>query len=283
MLKLHDHVLSAESYTVRLMLALLELPYERIAVDAYPGAADCPVLFDGEDAQRDPGLDEGATTVAYVPHKGWFWYIPMHSNIVSVGIVAEPGYLYRDTRDPEAIYQREIDSCVWIRDHVKVGTRCEPVKVTGEYSYHSSRIGGESEAQPKPTGTRLNAAINRAMLRLLDPRDGNVEDRLAVLDAETGVWRCHAQFNCVAACPKGIDVFFDNTGGETADIVVRQLPLFDARQRGSILRPVPAECRRSAAAAVSAFSARSASIQGDSGCSTLALPLRAELPTRSAS
>src|SRR5262245_13830429 len=94
-------------------------------------------------AQRDPGLDEGATTVAYVPHKGWFWYIPMHSNIVSVGIVAEPGYLYRDTRDPEAIYQREIDSCVWIRDHVKVGTRCEPVKVTSEYSYHSSRIGGD--------------------------------------------------------------------------------------------------------------------------------------------
>ena len=50
------------------------------------------------------------------------------------------------------------------------------------------------------------AAINRAMLRLLDPRDGNVEDRLAVLNDETGVWRCHTQFNCVAACPKGINL-----------------------------------------------------------------------------
>ena len=57
-------------------------------------------------AKRDPGLDEGATTVAYVPQKGWFWYIPLHSNIVSVGVVGEPGYLYRDTRDPEAIFQR---------------------------------------------------------------------------------------------------------------------------------------------------------------------------------
>jgi glutathione S-transferase len=55
-LKLHDYVLSAECYTVRLMLALLELPYERIAVDAYPGGADCPVLIDGEDVYRDPGL-----------------------------------------------------------------------------------------------------------------------------------------------------------------------------------------------------------------------------------
>jgi succinate dehydrogenase/fumarate reductase iron-sulfur protein len=50
------------------------------------------------------------------------------------------------------------------------------------------------------------AAINRAMLRLLDPRDGNVEERLAVLNDETGVWRCHTQFNCVAACPKNINL-----------------------------------------------------------------------------
>jgi glutathione S-transferase len=56
LLKLHDYVLSAECYTVRLMLALLALPYERIAVDAYPGGAECPVLIDGEDAHRDPGL-----------------------------------------------------------------------------------------------------------------------------------------------------------------------------------------------------------------------------------
>jgi glutathione S-transferase len=56
LLRLHDYVLSAECYTVRLMLALLDLPYERIAVDAYPGGADCPVLIDGDDVQRDPGL-----------------------------------------------------------------------------------------------------------------------------------------------------------------------------------------------------------------------------------
>jgi succinate dehydrogenase/fumarate reductase iron-sulfur protein len=50
------------------------------------------------------------------------------------------------------------------------------------------------------------AAINRAMLRLLDPRDGNVDERLKILNDETGVWRCHTQFNCVAACPKGINL-----------------------------------------------------------------------------
>lgn len=96
-----------------------------------------------EGALRDPGLDEGATTVAYVPQKGWFWYIPLHSNIVSVGVVGEPGYLYRDTRDPNVIFHREAEACAWIRDHIKVGRQVEPVRVTGEYSYHSKRIGGD--------------------------------------------------------------------------------------------------------------------------------------------
>jgi flavin-dependent dehydrogenase len=94
-------------------------------------------------ALRDPGLDEGATTVAYVPQKGWFWYIPMAGDIVSVGVVGEPSYLYRDTRDQDAIYQREVQNCAWIRRHVEVGTQCEPVRVTGEYTYHSKQIAGD--------------------------------------------------------------------------------------------------------------------------------------------
>jgi flavin-dependent dehydrogenase len=94
-------------------------------------------------ARRDPGLDEGATTVAYVPEKGWFWYIPLHSDTVSVGVVGEPAYLYRDTRDPAAIFAREAAACAWIRDHISAGTQVEPVRVTAEYSYHSRRIAGD--------------------------------------------------------------------------------------------------------------------------------------------
>jgi flavin-dependent dehydrogenase len=94
-------------------------------------------------ARRDPGVDEGATTVAYVPNKGWFWYIPQHSDIVSVGVVGEPGYLYRDTRNPDEIFAREVQACSWVHDHVKHAQQVEPVRVTGEYSYHSKHIGGD--------------------------------------------------------------------------------------------------------------------------------------------
>src|SRR5205807_6947273 len=47
-------------------------------------------------AKRDPGIDAGATTVAYVPEKGWFWYIPQHNDTISVGVVAEGKYLTRE-------------------------------------------------------------------------------------------------------------------------------------------------------------------------------------------
>lgn len=51
------------------------------------------------------------------------------------------------------------------------------------------------------------AAINKAMLRVLDPRDTAHAERLNVLDgARDGVWRCHTQMNCTAVCPKGIDL-----------------------------------------------------------------------------
>lgn len=51
------------------------------------------------------------------------------------------------------------------------------------------------------------AAINRAFLRLLDPRDTATDERLREIDsARSGVWRCHTQFNCTAACPKKIDL-----------------------------------------------------------------------------
>lgn len=94
-------------------------------------------------AKRDPGLDEGATTVAYIAEKGWFWYIPLPDDVVSVGVVAEPDYLYRETRDPEAIFCREADACVWITDHIAQATHLGPTRVTGEFSYRATHSAGD--------------------------------------------------------------------------------------------------------------------------------------------
>ncbi|MDB4521389.1 tryptophan 7-halogenase, partial [Akkermansiaceae bacterium] len=88
-------------------------------------------------AKRDPGVDEGATTVAYVQGKGWFWNIPLKDDIVSTGIVAERDYLYRDGRDLAEIYEREIKENKWVEEHLSEGEQFGEYWVTGEYSYRA--------------------------------------------------------------------------------------------------------------------------------------------------
>lgn len=88
-------------------------------------------------AVRDDGLDQGATTIAYLPDKGWFWYIPLADDTVSVGVVAERDYLYRDGKDPETVFQHEVQVNPWIRRHLAPGKAVGPYRVTGDYSYTS--------------------------------------------------------------------------------------------------------------------------------------------------
>jgi len=89
-------------------------------------------------AKRDAGLEEGATTVAYVPEKGWFWYIPQHRDMISVGVVAEGKYLTRDgVKEPKDIFNREIEQNQWIKDHLACGTQAGSYFITSEYSFRS--------------------------------------------------------------------------------------------------------------------------------------------------
>lgn len=88
-------------------------------------------------AKRDSGIDEGATTVAYVEGKGWFWNIPLKDDIVSTGIVAERDYLYRDGRDLKEIYDREIKENKWVEEHLSEGEQFGEYWVAGEYSYRA--------------------------------------------------------------------------------------------------------------------------------------------------
>ncbi|MCZ6533621.1 MAG: succinate dehydrogenase iron-sulfur subunit [SAR324 cluster bacterium] len=48
------------------------------------------------------------------------------------------------------------------------------------------------------------AALNRAYVLISDSRDGAARERLDILNAHSGVWGCHTQFNCSDACPMGI-------------------------------------------------------------------------------
>jgi len=90
-----------------------------------------------ENALRDEGIDEGATTVAYAEGKNWFWYIPLQNNLVSVGIVGSKEYLYRDSKDLEAIFNGETLKNAWILKHLAPGRRVKPFQAIGDFSFRS--------------------------------------------------------------------------------------------------------------------------------------------------
>ena len=95
-------------------------------------------------AKRDNGIDEGTTTVAFLPEKGWFWHIPLHDDRVSVGVVAEGKYLTRDgVRSPKDIFHREVTQNKWIEEYLAPGKSTGDYYVTNEFSYHSRHCGCE--------------------------------------------------------------------------------------------------------------------------------------------
>jgi len=50
------------------------------------------------------------------------------------------------------------------------------------------------------------AAMLKAYRFIFDSRDQGASQRLKVLDSSQGLWKCYTVFNCVAACPKEIDI-----------------------------------------------------------------------------
>jgi len=99
-----------------------------------------------EGAYRDTGRDEGATMVLQTKGKhGWFWYIPLHDNIVSVGVVAAYDYLFknRDSYDYEKIYFEQVDLCSEVKRRISSGKRVTQFFAQKEYSYRSKRAAGD--------------------------------------------------------------------------------------------------------------------------------------------
>jgi flavin-dependent dehydrogenase len=95
-------------------------------------------------AYRDTGRDEGATMVIQTPgKKGWFWYIPLHNDIVSVGIVRGFDELFAGNRDHETIYNEEVENCPEVKRRVSIGTRCDRFYATKDYSYRATRCAGD--------------------------------------------------------------------------------------------------------------------------------------------
>jgi len=95
-------------------------------------------------AYRDTGKNEGATMVLQTADRqGWFWYIPLHDDRVSVGIVAPAKSLLKNRGPREQIYTEEVEKCAAIKERLAGATRVTGYFVTKDYSYRATQAAGE--------------------------------------------------------------------------------------------------------------------------------------------
>jgi flavin-dependent dehydrogenase len=109
-----------------------------------------PVLNKGaiwtywEGAYRDTGRDEGATLVLQTrDRKGWFWYIPQHDDVVSVGVVAPFDDLFKNRGSYRRTYDEEVERCPAVKERVSIGRRMTGYFATKDYSYRAKQAAGD--------------------------------------------------------------------------------------------------------------------------------------------
>jgi flavin-dependent dehydrogenase len=97
--------------------------------------------------RRRDGEDAGNITVDRFAH-GWFWLIPLHGDVMSIGAVCFPEYLKQRSRDGggergnEAFLMRTLQSTPSVWSRMQGAERVAPVHVTGNYSYACRRMAG---------------------------------------------------------------------------------------------------------------------------------------------
>ena len=97
-----------------------------------------------ENARRDTGRDEGATLVLQnTTRNGWFWYIPLHDNIVSIGIVAPFDYLFKNRTSHEQTYNEEVDRCPAVKERISAAKHVTGYFATRDYSYRATTVAGD--------------------------------------------------------------------------------------------------------------------------------------------
>jgi flavin-dependent dehydrogenase len=95
-------------------------------------------------AIRDEGKNAGATLVVALPnHEGWFWYIPLADDVMSVGVVGNPDYLITGRDNPQQTLDEEIAKTQWMADRLKPATQVSEIRVASDYTYQSRRVAGD--------------------------------------------------------------------------------------------------------------------------------------------
>jgi flavin-dependent dehydrogenase len=95
--------------------------------------------------QRAEGRNAG-NTVIVVLRNGWFWLIPVTSEIMSVGLVVDRELYKSCGLQPEELLRRTIAETPWVAERMRDSKRLTPVLARKDFSFRMSRCAGPNFA-----------------------------------------------------------------------------------------------------------------------------------------
>jgi flavin-dependent dehydrogenase len=93
--------------------------------------------------KRLPGIDAGETTIFLTSNGGWFWYIPLPDDIVSVGIVNAPEKIFAQSGSKEVILTREIAKCRPLAERLMDAVPVDQVRGLSQLAYMNRQTCGD--------------------------------------------------------------------------------------------------------------------------------------------
>lgn len=86
---------------------------------------------------------QNTTTILHTNDKlAWFWYIPLSSDIVSVGVVANNDYLLKGRGAPQQTFHEELAKCPAVQRRLTAAEHCGDYHAAKEFSYTTRQHAG---------------------------------------------------------------------------------------------------------------------------------------------
>src|SRR5580693_194381 len=92
-------------------------------------------------AEHRPGEDAGNISIYRFDH-GWMWMIPLPGGIMSIGAVCRPEYLKQRKGSTAEFLLETLNKNADLKRRIEHAEMAGEVRVTGNYSYDSTRMGG---------------------------------------------------------------------------------------------------------------------------------------------
>ncbi len=111
--------------------------------EGVPGLEKASLWTYFKGGKRLPGIDEGETTIFMIPDRGWFWYIPLPDDRVSVGIVTSPDFLLSaSSKKLKPLFFEEVEKCLPLKERLKDAVCIDDVRGLPKLAYRNRKVVG---------------------------------------------------------------------------------------------------------------------------------------------